>query len=361
MSEVEIVTFLKSEYPMEGPAKCAKRLDLSLGRIKYLAKKHGLSMCEEGISQLFTRRDGDYTKYSVDPTQFFDVTTPEVAYILGMIWADGSIRLHVPTRSHSVCVYQNTSDMSDIAKVLDKTGRWNYYDRHRDGGLPSTTANISNKPLVKYLRKLGYESKATGSADAVLSTIPDHLKPYWFRGLFDGDGNLYVCRTGLRKGGVRVNISSDYDQDWSYLKKLCERLKIEYGIMRNIQREEALTGRRHRNSCFTLSRYADVCILMNYIYQGRELDGIGLNRKWIYWKTFRDTHMAIHGNRYAGVTESDNQWLASILVKWGVPKRLMVGLYASEQEAYDAQQNKMREMGLTSSRELYLGLQFRRV
>lgn len=361
VNENEIVDFLRAEFPMLGATECATRLGLSLNRVRYLAQKHGILMSQEGICRLRKqiadiKSDKPHDQYRVNPDQFINVTTPEVAYILGMIWADGHLA-GKNGRSQLILITQTASDMPDIMKVLNKTGQWKCNSKPvNESEKPSMIANTCNKVLADHLVRHGYKGKSVLSADSILSTIPIHLQSYWFRGLFDGDGCLsFYPQKGSNATDKMWCIASDYNQDWTYLEKLCHRLGIDYKICRLIQSSEKRTGRRNRGSTFTIRRHIDIRLIMEYIYQGREIDGIGLDRKWKHWLIFKDISFS-NGNRYPGVTRHYDKWHVYIPKRFGLSKALYLGRFPSEEAGYETQQAKIREMGLTVNRERYWGL-----
>lgn len=295
-------------------------------------------------------------RYNVAPDQFVNVTTPEVDYILGLLWADGHIA-GKDGKSQLVLLTQATEDMLDVSKTLSKTGYWKYNEKPvEENEQPSTIANICNYPVAEHLVAHGYETKSIGSADSILSTIPDHLKHYWFRGLFDGDGCLWFGpQKGTNATDKMWSIASDYKQNWRYLQSLAERLNIDYKICRYISRVEKETGKRNRNSTFLVRRHQDIHIVMNYLYQGREHDGIGLDRKWHSWLEFKNIRFRFGSNRYPGITKHYDKWKATIPKKFGIPSQIYLGRFDSEALGYEAQQAKMKELGIVVNRERIWG------
>lgn len=356
-SDIDI-EWVRTNYDRLGLAGCAETLGVTKHKMSKVARKHGIKMTREAIRQRQIEHNiKTDEQYPVNPSQFTNVTALEAAYLLGLIWADGHLGgLNGSDRIH---ISQASVDMLDILRILNKTGRWHMFHRRRiEGNVPASVASTANRKLGSYLAAHGYRGKATGSADAILATIPDHLKHYWFRGLFDGDGSLFFKR-GKQAVDKVWSIASDYDQDWGYLERLCDQLGIGYCINRTINKEEKMTGRRNRSSTLAIRRQRDIHAMMEYLYQGRTEDGIGLDRKWKQWCEFREIAFPSGNNRYVGVTQHSNPnwWIAKISKRLGAIKEIRVGYYRSEQEAYDAQQAKMTELGLTIRRERFWGLQ----
>ena len=212
-----------------------------------------------------------YADYKVNPEQFINILTPEVAYILGILWADGHV-----SKNNTISISILRSDMDDIINIFLKTGNWRIYNYKPKITKPQTLLCTSNDIIFKFLIKNGYKAKSWKSACKILSKIPEHLKHYWFRGLVDGDGCFHL-HTGRRT--KQIFIASGYKQDWSFLEKRCKKLKIQYKILRRKQ----INRRSHketRNSIFLIAKSFDIQKFSNFIYNNYENDHIGFKRKW---------------------------------------------------------------------------------
>lgn len=52
------------------------------------------------------------------------VTSPELAYLLGLIWADGHVSNPSDTRRSVVVVKMVAEDLLPLKPIFDKVGRW---------------------------------------------------------------------------------------------------------------------------------------------------------------------------------------------------------------------------------------------
>lgn len=125
--------------------------------------------------------------YPVNPG-YFDALTPNGAYIVGLLQADGSNQ-----RGRGiVCITLKRSDSGLLSAVADEMGasRPLCSDGH---GNPKLM--IQNRALSDGLARWGVVSPKTHTA----ATHPDLLRDrdYW-RGLVDGDGSLCVDAGGRR-------------------------------------------------------------------------------------------------------------------------------------------------------------------
>ena len=76
----------------------------------------------------------------------------------------------------------------------------------------------------------------------------------------DGDGNIYPPKK-------RITLSGSLKQDWDFISKICDELKIKHNIYRNINKST--------NSVVEINGINGV-IFGNYIFKGNEF---GLKRK----------------------------------------------------------------------------------
>lgn len=285
--------FIITHYPTKGSRYCAMHLNQPFRRVQAWANKRGLRVTaqrnlerqRENILVAHTRNQeihSDPTSYRVNPTQFINVTTPEVAYILGLLWADGYIQ-----GKWAIKIEASQQDLETLYPVFLKTGDWRAIYRHRHGRKPQMLVHTSNRPLVEHLVTCDYVSKSTASADKILSHIPDHLRHYWWRGLVDGDGCFYVQETTRL---TQMTIASSYEQDWTFAKRLFESLDIALWPVKReqIRRKD---GRVNRSSTLRLTKRGDIVKLGEYLYRGYPNDGIGLARKHEKWSRIREMYL----------------------------------------------------------------------
>ena len=90
---------------------------------------------------------------------------------------------------------------------------------------------------------------------------------------------------GLDKNGASsMTITGPYDQNWDFLVKLSERLKIKSGLDRDrfLNKE----GKINSRSVFKITNACGNKLFMDYIYKNVENDNIGLKRKRKKWLEF---------------------------------------------------------------------------
>ena len=239
----EKIELLIESYPDKGGRYCSELLGLGIRQVSSKVQNLNLSRTPPLVL-----------------SDFSNVQTPEVAYILGLLWADGYIQK--PYTTNIECV---SDDMVIFKPIFDSIGKWSDYTRVRSHR-PVTKLTLSDKSLVTLLSSFDYNSKSIISPDKVINSIPENLQHYWFRGLVDGDGCFYYNPKHYIRHFV---ISSSYNQDWSYFELLCVKLNVRYKI---IQKKTS----KGNHSLIRVSDRKSIQHLGEYIYDGISL---GLPRK----------------------------------------------------------------------------------
>jgi hypothetical protein len=276
----EEVGWLKLNYPIKGGNYCANYLGRKPKSIIKKTSSLKLRVNPDVTSKLQKESHRERNKkriYSVNPKQFYNIQTPEVAYVLGLLWADGWI-INKPC-GHTVALACQLNDFNMFKPVFDKIGTWKTYNINRKNRKPAGEFKISNKPLVQFLMENDYLAKSSLSACKILSRIPDNLKHMWFRGFLDGDGHIG------RKGKI-ISFCSSFEQDWTFLQKILDKNGLTY----NIRRNEVIckdNGKIHRNSYFVL-HVSSTMIFGNFIYKDYLDNHIGLPRKFEIYSEIKD-------------------------------------------------------------------------
>lgn len=278
--------FIKTNYHQIGLKACATHLCRKPGSVQWRRKYLGLkSLTREEFKHILTGipKNRTWRVYKVGASQFINVQTPEAAYILGLLWADGYVK-----RGEKLLVRGVEEDMKDHLVTFERTGEWKVIReekyRYKIKCKPIITVQTSHISLVEYLETKDYRVKSSMSACKILETIPESLRHYWFRGLLDGDGSVIFKKINTRNR-ISVAVYSSYEQDWTYLQRLCERLEIRYGIHRG--RVIRKDGKINSRSSFTIQNRDGTVKFLNYIYQHVDLDKIGLKRKLLTWKNIQ--------------------------------------------------------------------------
>lgn len=152
------------------------------------------------------------------PADGFIHLTPETSYILGIIWSDGNVARPESGR-HYIRVEMLSDDLDEIVPVFDTSGKWSQFRRTRKGRereiLRLETGNKSLWEVIEPHKR---------DPLPLLSTMDEQLRPYWFRGMFDGDGCFYNPSPGTNQ----MFVGGCVEQDWAFLTSQLDALGISW-------------------------------------------------------------------------------------------------------------------------------------
>lgn len=197
---------------------------------------------------------------NIDVSLFKENINEITSYILGILWADGSMCHNM------VGIESIESDLNEIEWLFLLTGKWNIRTRTRKHWKPQKVFHISNSDFTKFLLENDYKNKSFVSADKILSLIPQRFKYLWFRGYWDGDGCFYYNEKWQL---FQCTATGTINQDWTFLENLYKELSIRYSI-RRIKNKNSYSQIRITNK-------TDNIILINFLYQDHLK--IGFSRK----------------------------------------------------------------------------------
>lgn len=146
----------------------------------------------------------DYTNVN---NNFFEVWSPELAYIIGLFIADGYISDYENCGKKNVVFSNNVIDIDMIEKIANVVGYKNRILKFKSG---MCRIQLSGNFVWKFFKDLGFDNHKTTT-----SKIPEQLlnaqelHPHLIRGIFDGDGSVSIRN---RKMGIypSVNIVGTY-------------------------------------------------------------------------------------------------------------------------------------------------------
>lgn len=183
-----------------------------------------------------------------------EINTKEIAYVLGFIWADGYLAKKSSIRTECL-----EDDINQIEKAFDSLGVVKKYTRNRPNRKTVSRLEINSVVLCRFLAENDYELKSYTSPDKILSKTPKELQPFFFRGVIDGDGCFYYNKKQYLS---QFSLCSTYEQDWSYIEKLFNEIKIEnYKIVR---REHPKSS--SKSSIVRITNKKDLTKLGKFIY-----------------------------------------------------------------------------------------------
>ena len=123
-------------------------------------------------------------------SDFFKIWSPEMAYVLGFVGADGNV-CH-SGRAHSLHIACDDKDIIEKIKItLSYEGP--IYQKTRNNGKISYSLRICDQIIFTDLQKLGITERKSLTFSP--PKIPKKLIRHFIRGYFDGDGSVWLRNT----------------------------------------------------------------------------------------------------------------------------------------------------------------------
>lgn len=316
----EEVQFIKDNYAVMGPKFISELLDRDRATIASKAWSLGLSVHEQYLHRAQSNDD--------DIREFEYITKPEVAYFLGYFWADGYLEKNTYRLKFQVC----KDDFKDVKRyILPLMQSWSYAEYDSDAGTRMSDLRICHKGLYDLLVSLDFDIKTGTSASKVIDDIPEHLRHYWWRGYFDGDGSFGFYQQ--HGGTVRVVFAACFEQDWTFVDTVHDISNIDW----RIQRTDNNDG---RSSCLLIEGQACTQRFCEYIYAG---EWMGLKRKYKLYKEWMEFRKSVRPNKtskHRGVTRVEDKWLMRVYKD----KIRHFAWFGSEQDAAHAYNEKAKKL-----------------
>ncbi|HEX3100013.1 MAG TPA: LAGLIDADG family homing endonuclease [Patescibacteria group bacterium] len=205
--------------------------------------------------------------------KFFESWTPVMAYVLGYIYADGSLEDASYLRGKYLRVSSTDRELIELTKKSVNS-------QHN-----ITLSNIDDpRRKVKYLLRIGshkiyndliklgvYPNK---SLTMKFPKVPKRFSNHFIRGYFDGDGHVGIEKKGRafkKMHLIFVSGSSDF------LVTLADELNTKL----NLKINKVYNGWRAYRLCYSTN---DSVKIFKYIY--KDANGIFLDRKFTVFKRF---------------------------------------------------------------------------
>lgn len=212
---------------------------------------------------------------------YFDVIdTPNKAYWLGFLFADGYIakRIRKTNAGNERIEYNLKISVKDddneilikLAKDLESNYPIHYYDvKSSFGDLKEARLFITNKYMVEKLyNEYGIVPNRT-SIQKIVERLPENLYRYFILGLFDGDGSFsfYLVRDNRRVNKRRKMILRFGGSE--EVLRFIESILIKEQLVAPLQRQ---LERRHKDGdgtwrCLTFSGMNNCTQILNWLYQ----------------------------------------------------------------------------------------------
>jgi len=243
------------------------------------------------------------------------VTDPHVAYALGFLWADGSLRQD-PYRMVTVSAVE--TDMADIRETLEHLGQFTVrrVHQHTEGvnRKPQTQLYTHDQAFCRFMADMGYATKSTDSPDRIITYLDEPMRRSFWHGYFDGDGCLSLDR---KQCTTRASFAGSYIQRWDAVIAMLEGLDI-HGYRVRPESYTTKDGAVHRCSKVAIGNRPEVIKLMTYLMAdpvpglSRKREKVRELAQWAEWAVAFNHGKGVPTHRGRRVIRSDGQEYATI-------------------------------------------------
>ena len=268
----------------------ANLYNCSRAMIQRLMNGYGLQRRTRSEARKWAIRRGKFKglEYSEMDEKFFTKWSPEMAWILGLIFTDGNL-------SNSGVVNLTSVDLELLEKVkylLDSRIHIRKKTQSYDKSKYIYLLQFGHEKMTQNLKKLGLTIRK--SLTMTFPDIPEEYVRHFIRGCWDGDGSVYFEKR--RPGEIRASFVSGSEQ---FIKRIVlelykigiERQRIGYTKPRELElpgSEITIYKYKGRNGYYIRLAGKNCQRLFHYFYD--EVDeSLYLKRKYDVFKNVLDS------------------------------------------------------------------------
>ena len=199
-------------------------------------------------------------KYIITNENFFEtIDTPQKAYWLGFVVADGYISIS-DNRFGIELAKKDKDHLIKFKNALESNK--GLEERKRKGRLTAYQFRLSSKKIINDLSELGITGNKTYNMKSMLKKLDKDLQSHYLRGVFDGDGCIYLPK---KKNDCVISLTGKYEVLLDFAKFF--NLDISRIKTKTTNHVIALSGNRQ---CFKI---------LSILYQDTD-ESIRLDRKY---------------------------------------------------------------------------------
>ena len=214
-----------------------------------------------------------YTLKAKFKEDFFNKSTPQLAYFLGFLWGDGYLYRFAKHDGTIVSIEILSSDMEKLFPYFDSACNWNHLKIKKKLSKNEFYRIYSgDRNFYDFLSSLGFSNKS-GNQNLILGKLNKEHHRYFYRGLLDSDGSI-----GRYKGNCIITITSRFEQDWSSLENFCKEISVPYKI--KFRKILSKTAKVSQFSQFEINRKLHFFKFLDELYKDALIDGLYLPRKF---------------------------------------------------------------------------------
>lgn len=221
-------------------------------------------------------------KHTLNQTFFDTIDTEAKAYLLGLLWADGSLSKTAKRYSgnNRLSISQKIDDIDQLHKIqMALNSNYSLYMSTTNNAYSKNhkiaTLSINSVYLVNQLECLGMCNKESRTS---IPKMPNNLTHHFIRGYFDGDGCLSVYQQKIKKWNINK-------QEFSLTgnEQLLLAIKQILEDSANVSNKIKLKRYKRTNKAVSL-RYGkkqDIISLHQYLYKNATIYNENKHQKFV--------------------------------------------------------------------------------
>lgn len=239
------------------PMEIGDKYNVQRHKINYLLKKYNI---QKSVSE--AKR-----KYEINEHYFDEINTPNKAYILGFLYADG----YNNRINNTIVLSLDRKDEDILLKIREEVGSnkpiyHHDYINQSDGiERHMSELNFASKHMCEQLERFGMIQNKTFEIDFP-QFLSEELISHFIRGYFDGDGCACEYKDKTRKSGNAFCISM-----MSSIQ-LCKNMQKYLNNKQNIDlKVNYPSGKKELNGIIRTKSKSNITKFINYIYKDANL------------------------------------------------------------------------------------------
>lgn len=263
-SEDQIAFIIKEYNDHHSTTKIADMFKTSSETIRNVLRKNGQKVLSiEELKKIDYPRNSNY---------FQTIDSPDKAYWLGFLYADGYIG-----KGSVIRINLSSKDEEHLKKFLGAIGASNSKIHHSEKIIQNKVfyqsyISLRDKKMCEDLEDKGCINKKSFILTFPTEKVPENLYSHFIRGYFDGDGSIHFTQCGqAKKPNYRISFCGTKDM-LEHIRAILSKDKLSL---------------EKRNNIYSLSINGNKQLekILSFIYEG-SYDEIELTRKRQIYNNF---------------------------------------------------------------------------
>ena len=235
------------------------------------------------LERQFQQRNIEIRRQMRLRTDYFDeINSPNKAYILGFIYADGCNEIDEERKRYCLSISVEKTDIDVLQQIQNELNHTkNLTLKTNNHGTEYYTLSLCSKKLCYKLKELGVVPKKS-LVKQFPTYIPNELIPHFIRGYFDGNGSLIIQKRSegdCYKPSVSATITSTEDMCLHFSSIVQQKCNVTTHVY-DICKEGAC---KDKIKSFRVIGNNQTKQFLDYIYKDADLKMNRKYQKYLNW------------------------------------------------------------------------------